>query len=182
MRLQLSACVLLAAASVPAAAASVDINLSGDSIEGRYSTGFGLGEMTVGGLYNHDSRDWAANIGLLAMGESNNSGSRFDGGLGGKLYAVSVGSAHVLALGLGGHFHWFPGSSSFGLGGYAFFAPGIVTMLDGRTFRELGVRAEVELVRNSTLYIGYREVRAEIDGGAKLNVDKGSVIGIQIKF
>jgi hypothetical protein len=182
MYLRLIVLALFAAVSVAATAGSLDVNLSRDSIEGRYNSSVGLGEMTLGALYNDDQKDWAANIGLLAMSEVNSAGSRLEGGLGGKIYAVSVGNAEVLALGLGGQFRWFPGNSSFGLGGYAFYAPGIVTLLDGRRFREVGVRAEVELFKNSSLYIGYREVRAELDDHTKRDVDKGSFIGIQIRF
>jgi hypothetical protein len=182
MCLRLIVLALLAGASVSATADSVDVNLSRDSIEARYYSAVGLADMTFGALYNQNQRDWAANVGLLATGESSPAGSRLEGGLGGKLYAVSVGGAHLLALGLGGQFRWFPGSGSIGLGGYAFYAPSIVTTMDGESFREAGVRAEVELFRNSSMYFGYRQVRADLDNHTRLNVDKGSFVGIQIKF
>lgn len=182
MHLRLIVFALLAAASVSAAADSVDLNLSSDSIEARYNTGFGAGEMTVGALYNNNQNDWAANVGLLATSESIHANSRLEGGLGGKVYAVSVGSSQVLALGLGGQFRWFPGNRSVGVGGYAFYAPNIVTGVDGKRFWEAGVRVEVELVKNSSAYVGYREVRAELDNDTNVNVDRGAFIGMLIKF
>jgi len=182
MRLRLSVFALLAGASVAATAGSVDVNLSRDSIEARHNSSTGLAEMTVGALYNRDQNNWAVNVGLLSTGESYNAGSRLEGGLGGKLYAVSVGHSRVLALGLGGQFRWFFGSGPIGIGGYAFYAPSIVTTMDGESFREVGVRADFELVKNSTLYWGYREVRAQLDNQTQANVDKGSFVGIQVKF
>jgi len=182
MRLRLSVFALLAGASVSASAGSVDVNLSRDSIEARYYSSAGLVEMTVGGLYNQDQKNWDVNVGLLSTGESYNAGSRLEGGLGGKLYAVSVGKSQVVALGLGGQFRWFFASGPIGIGGYAFYAPSVVTTLDGESFREVGVRADFELVKNSTLYWGYREVIVKLGNHTQVDVDKGSFVGIQIKF
>ncbi len=174
--------VLLAAASFSAAAGSVDLNLSNDAIEGKFYANAGAADWTFGALYNRDSKDHALNVGLLAVGETSVANSRIEGGLGGKLYGVSVGSSDVLALALGLQARWFPGNGSFAVGGYAFYAPRVVTVLDGEQFWDIGVRAEVELIRNSFLYVGYRQVRAELDSKAKVDVDKGGFVGMQIKF
>jgi len=173
---------LLAAASFSAAAGSVDLNLSNHSIEAKFYANAGAADWTFGGLYNRDTRDRALNVGLLATGDSAIGNSRFEGGLGGKVYSVAVGNADVLALALGGQVRWFPGNGSFALGAYVFYAPHVVTLLDGQRFFDVGVRAEVELIRNSFLYVGYRQVQAELDNQVKLNVDKGAFIGMQIKF
>ena len=173
---------LLAAASFSAAAGSVDLNLSNHSIEAKFYANAGAADWTFGGLYNRDTRDRALNVGLLATGDSAIGNSRFEGGLGGKLYSVTVGNGDVLALALGGQARWFPGNGSFALGAYVFYAPHVVTLLDGQRFFDVGVRAEVELIRNSFLYVGYRQVQAELDNQVKLNVDKGAFIGMQIKF
>jgi len=173
---------LLAAASFSAAAGSVDLNLSNHSIEAKFYANAGAADWTFGGLYNRDTRDRALNVGLLATGDSAIGNSRFEGGLGGKVYSVAVGNADVLALALGGQMRWFPGNGSFALGAYVFYAPHVVTLLDGQRFFDVGVRAEVELIRNSFLYVGYRQVQAELDNQVKLNVDKGAFIGVQIKF
>ena len=182
MRLRLIVCALLAAASFSAAAGSVDLNLSNHSIEAKFYANAGAADWTFGGLYNRDTRDRALNVGLLATGDSAIGNSRFEGGLGGKVYSVTVGNADVLALALGGQVRWFPGNGSFALGAYVFYAPHVVTLLDGQRFFDVGVRAEVELIRNSFLYVGYRQVQAELDNQVKLNVDKGAFVGMQIKF
>ena len=174
--------VLLAAASFSAAAGSVDLNLSNHSIEAKFYANAGAADWTFGGLYNRDTRDRALNVGLLATGDSAIGNSRFEGGLGGKVYSVTVGNADVLALALGGQARWFPGNGSFALGAYVFYAPHVVTLLDGQRFFDVGVRAEVEVIRNSFLYVGYRQMQAELDNQVKLNVDKGAFVGMQIKF
>jgi hypothetical protein len=180
--------VLLAAASFSAAAGSVDVNLSNDTIEAKYYGNAGAADWTFGGLYNRDTKDRAVNVGVLAMGDSALGNSRIEGGLGGKLYSVTIHSrdavpnADVLALALGGQLRWFPGNGSFALGAYAFYAPHVVTLLDGQRFYDIGVRAEVEVIRNSFVYVGYRQVQAELDNNVKVNVDKGGFVGMQIKF
>jgi len=182
MRLRLFVFALLAAASFSAAAGSVDVNLSNDTIEAKYYGNAGAADWTFGGLYNRDTKDRAVNVGLLATGDSTFGNSRFEGGLGGKLYSATVTGGDVLALALGGQLRWFPGNGSFAFGGYAFCAPHVVTLLDGQRFYDIGVRAEVEVIRNSFVYVGYRQVQAELDNNVKLNVDKGGFVGLQIKF
>jgi hypothetical protein len=173
---------LLAAASFSAAAGSVDVNLSNDTIEAKYYGNAGAADWTFGGLYNRDTKDRAVNVGLLATGDSAFGNSRIEGGLGGKVYSATVTGGDVLALALGGQLRWFPGNGSFAFGGYAFYAPHVVTLLDGQRFYDVGVRAEVEVIRNSFVYVGYRQVQAELDNNVKLNVDKGGFVGMQIKF
>jgi len=182
MNLRLIAFALLAAASFSAAAGSVDVNLSNDTIEAKYYANAGAADWTFGGLYNRDTKDRALNVGLLATGDSAIGNSRIEGGLGGKLYGVTVTGGDVLALALGGHVRWFPGNGSFALGTYAFYAPRVVTVLDGQKFYDIGVRAEVEVIRNSFVYVGYRQVRAELDNQVKVDVDKGAFVGMQVKF
>jgi len=63
-----------------------------------------------------------------------------------------VADSDVAALALGGQARWFRGNSWFALGGYVFFAPKVVTFLDGTKFYDAGVRAEVEVIRNSFVY------------------------------
>jgi hypothetical protein len=185
--MRLTVFALLAAASFSAAAGSVDVNLSNGTIEAKYYANAGAADWTFGGLYNRDTKDRALNVGLLATGDSAFGNSRLEGGLGGKVYSVTVhsetvGTRDVLALALGGQLRWFPGNGSFALGTYAFYAPHVVTLLDGRRFYDIGVRAEVEVIRNSFVYVGYRQVQAELDNNVKLNVDKGGFVGLQIKF
>lgn len=174
---------LLAGASAAAAAGSVDVNLSNHTIEAQYATSAGTAEFTAGGLYNNqDQKDWEFNVGLLAAGDTQVSGSRLDVGLGGKIYAVHVSDKDLAALGLGGRVRWFPGNGSFAVGGYAFYAPSVVTFGDGDHFVDSGVRAEVELQKNTALYVGYRWMHAFLTNQTNPYVDKGGFIGVQIGF
>src|SRR5215467_1433906 len=153
------ALAVLAAASFSAVAGTIDVNLSNDTIEGKFSNPVGAADWTFGGLYNRDNSNWFANIGLLAAGDGNVGTSRFSGGLGGKIYTVHAGGQD-----LGAH------------------APGVVTFIDGKNFYDTGLRAQVEVFRNSFAYIGYRWTRADFENGAQPYVDTGGFAGIMVKF
>jgi hypothetical protein len=173
----------LSAASVSAmAAGSVDLNLSNDTIEAKYQGPAGAADWTVGGLYNRDEKNWDLNLGVLATGDTGAGGSRIEGGVGGKVYTAHVADSDVGALALGGQVRWFPGNGSFAIGGYAFYAPKVVTFLDGTKFYDTGARAEVEVIRNSFVYVGYRWTRADLDNGSSPYVDKGGFAGVMVKF
>jgi hypothetical protein len=172
----------LSAASFSAVAGSIDINLSNDTLEARYDNPIGAADLTFGGMYNRDEKNYTLDIGLLASGDGGVGNSRVSGGLGGKVYTVHVAGSDVGALALGGELRWFPGNGSFAFGGYAFYAPKVVTFIDGRNFYDTGLRAEVEVFRNSFAYVGYRWTRAELEDGSQPYVDKGGFVGLQVKF
>src|SRR2546423_12324763 len=121
MRLRFFVFALLAAASFSAAAGSVDVNLSNDTIEGKFYGNAGAADWTVGALYNRDTRDRALNAGLLATGDSAFGNSRVEGGLGGKIYSVTVDSGDMVGLALGGDGPGFPANVWLRVARYACF-------------------------------------------------------------
>jgi len=173
---------VLALASVAATAGTLDINLSNDTIEAKYDNPFGAADWTFGGLYNRDDKNYLFDIGLLAAGEGNAGKSRVSGGLGGKVYAIHVAGSDVAALALGGQLRWFPNNGNFGFGGYAFYAPKVVTFIDGKNFYDTGLRAEVEVFRNSFAYVGVRWTRAELEDGSQPYIDRGGYVGLMVNF
>lgn len=166
-----------------AAADSVDINLNNDSIHAVYGTDWRTAEFNVGLLRNSDKDSWVASAGLLATDRRENRGARTDVAVGGKIYAVSIGNQDLQALGLGGEIRVFPNDGPVGIGGYAFYAPNVVTTGDGKNFWEAGARVEFEAIKNTAnVYIGYSKVRTELDNGPHVTVDSGGRVGLRIDF
>lgn len=172
----------LAAAGSSVLAGTLDVNLSNDTVEAKYDSPVGAADWTFGGLYNRDDKNYFLNIGLLASGDVGAGGSRIEGGVGGKVYTVHVPDNDVVAVALGGQVRWFPGNRSFGIGGYAFYAPKVVTFVDGKNFYDTGLRAEVEVIRNSSVYLGYRWTKVELTNGGSGYVDRGGFAGLMVKF
>lgn len=174
---------LMAIWSGAAAADSLDINLNDDSLEGIYTSNWRTAEASAGLLYNDDKEDWVASAGLLALGERQNANRVFQGGLGGKLYMASVSNEDIIALGLGGQVRVYPGNGPIAISGSVFYAPDIVTILDGEEFWEANLRAEFEMVkRRASVYVGYREIQADLDDGRDVTVDNGLHAGVKITF
>ncbi len=165
------------------AADSVDINLNSDSIQAVYGTDWRTAKFNLGLLRNSDKDSWVASAGLLAADQKQTAGARTEVGLGGKIYAVSIGNQDVQALGLGGEVRVFPNDGPIGIGGYAFYAPNVVTAGDGKNFWEAGARVEFEVIKNTAnVYIGYSKVRTELNSGPDVTVDSGGHVGMRINF
>ncbi|BAV32396.1 hypothetical protein SCL_0072 [Sulfuricaulis limicola] len=183
MRFRIFLAVLTAGFSGAVAADSIDINLNNDSIQAMYATNWRTAEFNMGLLSNTDQNDWAASMGLLAKGEKQSGATRIEGGLGGKLYFADVANQDVLALGLGGEFRTFPNNGPIGIGGYLYYAPNVVTTMDGEKFWEFGARVEFEAVKKTAnIYLGYRKMRADLDDGRDIIVDSGLHAGVKITF
>ncbi len=183
MRLRLFMAAWLAVFCTAAQADSLDINLNDEAVEVAYSTYLRTAELSFGGLYNEDREDWVAHAGLLALGIRESPGSRSYAGLGGKLYFASVNDKELLALGLGGLLRWFPGNGPFGVGASLYYAPDVVTVMDGEKFWEFVARVEFEVVKETaSLYVGYRKLRAELDSGEEVDVEEDPHIGVRISF
>jgi hypothetical protein len=183
MRLRIFLAALAAGFSSAVAADSIDINLNDDSIQAIYASNWRTAEFNVGLLTNTDQDDWAASLGLLTLGETQTGSSRIEGGLGGKIYFADVADQDVLALGLGGQFRTFPNNGPIGFGGYLYYAPNVVTAMDGERFWEAGARVEFEMVKKTAnIYLGYRKMRADLDNGQDVTVDSGLHAGVKITF
>lgn len=183
MRLRIFLAAVAAGFSGAVAADSLDLNLNDESIQAIYATNWRTAELNMGLLSNTDQNDWAASLGLLALGEKQTGETRVEGGLGGKIYLADVANQDVLALGLGGQFRTFPNNGPIGFSGFLYYAPDIVTAMDGEKFWEYGARAEFEMVKKTAnIYLGYRKVRADLDDGRNITVDSGLHAGVKITF
>ena len=167
---------------------AIDLNLNDDSVYLAYVIHYGTAELDIGALYKEqdnddDDEDWVAHLGLEAVGEEYSGTSTIEGGLGGRVYAASVGDDDVLALALGGHVGIFPGSGMIGLGLYGYYAPDILTGADAERFWEAGARINFKLFENARLYVGYREIEMRPEDSSKsVEVDDEAHVGIHIRF
>jgi hypothetical protein len=177
--------VLLVAQS--ALADSLDLNLRSDAVQFTYGRSYRAAEVAAGALWkekeNDSSTGWAAHLGFLASGEQESRQSRWQAGVGGRLYFARVGSTDALGLALGGRLRWSPGDAPIGLGAYGFFAPDILTGLDARRFWEAGAQVELEVVRNTAnVYVGYRKMDMRLENGVDMTLGTGGHVGLRIVF
>jgi hypothetical protein len=178
-RLLLSAAFLV---MIPVARADgLDIFLNNDVVSVDYLTSYRGADINAGFMFNKSS-DWVANAGLLVLGREYGRNSKVEGGFGGKLFLANVGGSTVTALGIGGQAIWFPRSSRFGVGGYGYYAPDITTG-GGRSFLQLGARAEFQLMETASIYVGFQNVTVEPGtSGGRVTLDDGIHLGVNLRF
>jgi len=168
----------------------IDLNVNGDAVRGRLAltnqdennTG---GQVDVGYLYI--DTDTSENLGvlhggILATGDASGTGNLIVG-VGGRGYLFDADNSDGAAIGLGGSLRaTMPGFNRLGLGGHLYFAPDILAFSDVEEFFEYGLRADYEVLRNATVYAGFRQVKVQVTGAGDETIDSGFHGGLQLSF
>ncbi|MDH5648420.1 MAG: YfaZ family protein [Gammaproteobacteria bacterium] len=165
---------------------SLDVNFSNESVRAIYNLDRGTKDFSFGGLFVNPDQGSSATLlhaGLEVTGDGYSGDNVFEGRLGFRGYLLSTDTVDVSALAIGGQVKLFPQGSKVGFGINAFYAPEIVTGLDGDRFWEWGARLEFRLFETGTLYVGFREVQIRLEGSTRdVTIDDGGFIGLDIKF
>lgn len=189
MKLRVATVALLVAANTAVTAGELDISLSNDTAQVRYyapmsHSKYGHTDFDIGALFTEDD-DFMATAGMMMSGEA---GSRAPGvhlGVGFRAYGVSFDNTNddVLALALGGEVRVVPPSERrLGIAFYGNFSPDITTFGDAEQFSDFGGRVEYEVLPEAAIYIGYRQIKAELESGPTVTLDKGGHVGLRMKF
>jgi hypothetical protein len=183
LRHRMAALLLGACASTGAIAGTVDVNINSNVIEGSYNSDPTTYQYRFGALRNADTHDWLAHGGFIVLGEHVNPSVRSHIGVGARVYGGSSGPNDIFAVPLGGQFTWYPGDSAIGVGGYAYYAPNVLTGLDAKEFYDAGVRIEAEVIKpTAVVYVGYRRVQAKFTDDSTTKIDSGVNIGLRLSF
>ena len=180
-----AASLCLACAS--AAAQSFDINLSNDTAMLTYTSplgqqGFGHGEVEGSVLFN-DNDDFLGDLGFGVVGAAGSGSPGLMVGVGAKLYGVNVNNSDVAAVALGGRFDYAPPPlPRLRFGGEIDLAPSIVTFIDGDRLSAVSIYLGYEIFQDAVAYLGYRDIKVNIQNGGDETVDSGSYLGIKFKF
>ncbi len=182
--------VLFGCASLTAVADEVEVNLSNDTAYLQYASpleynGYGRTDLEIGALYT-EADDLLGSIGIAMLGEAGSEAPGLSFGLTIKAYAMNLDAADATlgAITLGGKVRYSPPSvSRLAVLGYLNYAPAITTFGDSENLREVGVRAEYEVLPGAAIYIGYREIATELEeSGAEIKLDDQGHVGLRISF
>ena len=176
-------------ASNAASAAEINVQLGSDTARFMYLTeafgqDFGRLELEAGFLY-HENNDTLFNVGLLVRGESVSVPLIVS--IGGRVYysniSTNTGTYNVAAIAIGGDLLLTPESwGGFGIGGFFYTAPGVVSFADAEGLTEYGVYANFQITPQARMAIGYKEITAEIDSQPDYEFDKAAYFGLNISF
>lgn len=175
-----------------AQAENLDLNVSDESVRialsGPLSFGQGQGRYDVGYLYSDDRLAdlHAVHAGLLISGDAGARGADAYAGLGLRAVAVDTRAGSGAALTVGGEFELrMPDFNRIGLYGYGYIAPSVLSFSDVERYAEWALSVDYQVIRNASIYIGYRQVRGGfkgIDGGSTNRLDSGGHVGLRLEF
>ena len=171
--------------SSTASAEEINIQLSDDTARFMYLTeafgqDFGRLELEVGFLYDQNG-DSLINAGLLVRGESVSVPLIVS--LGARLYYADLGPYSVGALAIGGDLLLSPESwGGFGLGGFYFKAPGVVSFLDATDLTEYGAYVNFQITPQARMALGYKHIETSIENAADIEIDDGAYFALNLSF
>ncbi len=182
----------LASAAMPAQAASLDLNLNDEAVRGEFSGALSSlfstdaeGQYQLGALYSDDENLDLKQIhaGLLATGDTGAQEVRAMAGLGVRAQYLDADGGDGGGLALGGQFDIrLAGFERLGLQGYFWYSPKVLTFGDIEDQSEWSLSADYQVLRNASVYVGYRQLRIDPDNGHAFDADDGFHLGFRFKF
>ncbi|MGH6961724.1 MAG: YfaZ family outer membrane protein [Dongiaceae bacterium] len=183
------ACLFLAMAATGARAEQVDINLSDVTLRAVFAAP--LPSETMGGEYDFGlmlgERGGAefqqAHAGLLVTGDAGARDATVTAGLGGRVFALGGDGTDGGGLGLGGMVDArLPSFNRIGLIAYLYGAPEASTFGDLEGWFEYAVSVDYQVLRGASMYVGYRQLKVDLENFGNFTVDNGFHIGMRLKF
>ncbi len=184
--------VVLAVVAMGSARAEVfDLAIGDDSVRasltGPLSRVFSQteGQYDIGMIVRQQNDDdlILVHAGVLATGDTGMRDFSLTGGLGARLVYIGLHSEDGGTVAPGGQLQArFPGYERVSLSVRGYYGPDVLTFGDFESYYEIGGDVDYQLLRNASLYVGYRNVNVEIDNGSKVTVDNGWHGGLRLIF
>jgi hypothetical protein len=186
--------LLLALVAGTARAETLDIDLSARALQADFA-----GPLTdifprLNGLYDlggiagkQDGRYEEGHAGLLVTGDAGAEKANVTAGLGGRIslldHRPAGGPFNGGALALGGQVEArLPAFNRIGVLGYAYGAPRASAFGDLTGYLEYAVDGDYQVLRNASVYAGYRELKINVKDHGSVTVDTGFHLGLRLNF
>ena len=173
-----------------AMADTIDLNLRNSSAQVQYSSPMGraaLGKTEVhfGALYSdaHNANNTYADVGVVVKDEVGSKAPGWSVGVGIKGLAAHTEGTNEQGVALGGLVSYAPPTlPRMSLVGQLYFAPNITTFGAANRYGEAVAQLEFEVIPNAAAYIGYRNIKFDLNNGSSATVDEGAYIGVRMSF
>jgi hypothetical protein len=173
-----------------AIADTIDLNLRNSSAQVQYSSAMGraaLGktELHFGVLYSNadNANNTLGDVGIVVKDEVGSKAPGFSVGVGIKGLAAHTQGTNESGVAIGGLIRYTPPSiPRMSLVGQLYFAPNITTFGDADRYGETMVQLEYDVISNAAAYIGYRNIKFDLNNGSNAKVDEGAYIGVRMSF
>ncbi len=183
--------VCLAAAAGTAQAEIFDLSLGDNSFRAalygplsRVIDGT-KGQYDVGVIVRPKREDdlFVAHVGGLVTGDAGARQFNLAAGLG--LRGVYIGRDHDSggAVAVGGQAEArFPGYERIGFTVYGYFAPEVLSLGEFDQYYEFGTAVDYQVLKDASVYLGYRNVNVELENGGDITADNGLHAGLRLSF
>ncbi|MFP5306282.1 MAG: YfaZ family outer membrane protein [Gammaproteobacteria bacterium] len=126
---------------------------------------------------------FVAHVGALVTGDAG--AQQFDLAAGLGVRGVYIGRDHDSGggLALGGQAEArFPGYERVGFSAYGYFAPEVLMLGEFDQYYEVGTAVDYQVLKDASVYVGYRNVNVELENGADITADNGLHGGLRLSF
>lgn len=143
------------------------------------------GQYDIGVIVRSKHKDdlFVAHVGALVTGDAG--AQQFDLAAGLGVRGVYIGGDHDSggAVALGGQAEVrYPGYERFGLLVYGYYAPEILSFGEFDQYYEIGTALDYQVIKNASIYIGYRNVNLKLENGGEITADNGLHGGFRLSF
>lgn len=182
---------LLAAASTSASAEILDFSVRSNSFRGALNGPLSRFVSDTNGMYElgaiikpkRDDDLLVSHLGVMVTGDAGMQNFKLAAGLG--MRGVYIGRDHDSggAAAIGGQLEArFPGFERVGYSLYGFYSPEVVTFGEFDQYYEVGSAIDYQLLKDGSVYVGYRNVNLSLENGGHLTADNGFHVGIRLHF
>jgi hypothetical protein len=164
-------------------AESFDLQLSNSSVYAKASSSENAPVQVSGGYLYHEASRNIFHLDFHAQNNSSLRGNDTRTGLGLKAIGYHEHDVDGLGLALGGfgevELNKVPGLK---LGGSLHYSPNILTFSDTDDFLWLEAYSAYSVMPNADVQLGYRYIKADIDGGKNGSLESTAFLGLSFKF
>lgn len=179
----------LAAVAGGAQAEQLDINLSNDVLRATFDAPLPSeklgGIYEFGGLFGEKSGvDFhQAHLGLLVTGDAGARTANVVAGLGGRVFLLDSDGPDGGGLALGGMINArLPSFNRIGMIAYAYGAPNASTFGDLEAWYEYALSLDYQVLQGASIYVGWRQIKVDIENFDNATVDTGFHGGLRLNF
>ncbi|MBI2383540.1 MAG: hypothetical protein HYV18_05670 [Gammaproteobacteria bacterium] len=185
--------VLALAASAAAPAETLDINLGDEDLRVVFAGPLNRfleatsGEYELGAIVDrgNDGEDdfVQGHLGLLVSGDAGAKQANVTAGLGARVALMDRGPFSGSALEIGGQVEVrHPTVNRVSFRGYVFGAPSVLSFGDTESAIEYALAVDYQVIRQASLYLGYRQVKVKVDEAGTQTADTGVHAGLRLNF
>lgn len=179
----------LTAMATVANAGELDLNFSDEAMRGTWSAP--MPSQTMRGIYELGGmigergslRFTQAHAGLLVTGDAGARAANVKAGLGGRIFLLDSDGPDGGGLALGGMVDArLPAFNRIGVIAYIYAAPAASTFGDLEAWYEYAVNLDYQVLQGASIYLGWRQLKVDVENFGDFTVDTGFNAGLHLSF